>query len=57
MQGPVVVGMNCPIASMPRGRKGEVRMRRVGVCVGGRLNIEHLKLSGIKTCRVYLRLK
>ena len=51
-----VVGMNCPMVRLPRGRKREVRTRTVEV--GGRLNVECLKfLSGIKTCRVSLSLK
>ena len=51
-----VVGMSCPMVSLPRGRKREVRTRTVEV--GGRLNVECLKfLLGIKTCGVYLSLK
>ena len=51
-----VVGMSCPMVSLLRGRKREVRRRTVEV--EGRLNVECLKfLLGIKTCRVYLSLK
>ena len=50
-----VVGMNCPMASLPTWRKRGVRRRAVEV--GRRMTIEPLKfLSGSKTCGVYLSL-